>query len=130
MIDQLTTIASDIRDTLTPELPSGDTSGSCLHASIMLALAIKQFTGLTAIVRGGGDGTHGMIGTDCRVHGHYWVEVTAPSHGRILCDITADQFGHAPVLVITESSSLFSLYLAGEQSVIDQAVSSMLGKTE
>lgn len=100
----LLTIARDLRSIHLRMLQAAgaatDTAGSCLHASILLCQAINQFGVGRARICGGRpqDGTGYFDGRE--LHGHFWVEVL-DAHGlEWIVDITADQFGADPVVVI------------------------------
>lgn len=56
-----------------------------------------------------------------RLRGHYWVEVSLPDGTRGVADITADQFGHAPVRWLPLPAAT-TLYRPGDQGVVDEAV--------
>lgn len=97
-----------------------DPAGTCALASLMLRDAVNKFTPYPAVVRGGaGEFKEGAIDPEGNWHGHYWVEADAgPATGRVILDITADQFGWervvcAPVGVVGHR------YKPGDQSDVD-----------
>lgn len=77
-----------------------------------------------AVVCGGGDGRAGARDVHGILHGHYWVLATLHGPTCLVIDITADQFGHAPVRVLelTESDHW---YVRGDQATVDDAVRAM-----
>lgn len=128
-MDKLSNIANEIRSMIKQAFPNGESNGSCLHCSIALWAAITNFTDLKARVHGGGAGHGGMIGSDCKLHPHYWVQVV-DADDTLICDISADQFGHPAVIVAPKSSPIGQLYYPSEQNEIDiaaSAVASSLG---
>jgi len=115
-------IASQAREIfcrlLVDAVGTSQTKGSCLYASVLLSTLINQFGDCTkAVVRGGdGAGDGGYCAPDGSWYGHYWVEVAQASN-TLVADITADQFGLSPVLVLpmVEAHS----YVAGNQNLVD-----------
>ena len=93
-------------------LGSAETAGSCLFASVHLAMAVNKFSGWHARVKGG----H-FNAPDGRVHGHYWVQAWLNEASFIL-DITADQFGAATVQLLPESVA--QNYVADDDATIDR----------
>lgn len=78
-------------------LGHGETAGTCLFACVLLASLLEKFAGCTVRIRGGGDGVGGYFdGKAWR--GHYWVEAVDSQGLQWIADITADQFGAAPVV--------------------------------
>lgn len=77
-----------------------------------------------AVVCGGGDGVAGARDVNGVLRGHYWVLARLHDSTNIVIDITADQFGHAPVRVLelTESDHW---YVRGDQATVDDAVRAM-----
>jgi hypothetical protein len=86
---------------LSSAMGATETAGSCLYASVLLSQALSQFGGCTAQVCGGGleDETGYFDGHDWQPH--FWVEAKDYSGKEWLVDITADQFGAAPVVVLS-----------------------------
>lgn len=118
-------ICFEIRGILDRILESADiqcTAGTCLYASILLAKAISKFGNCDARICGG-DGLNdgGLLGTDSKWHGHYWVELTLTTGERFIADITGDQFGFAPVIVVPISIGR-SRYRPGDQEAVDLVV--------
>lgn len=115
------------RRSIEPGLPldlDGKTisAGACLHAALVVIMLCRRFWGYPCLVRGGHEGARDVRGV---WHGHYWVEVQVPAAGVFVVDITADQFGHAPVVVLTLEESR-SLYRPGVQSEVDNAFESIM----
>lgn len=97
---------------------SGTTEGSCAYATITAQLMFERFTDFRCSVRGGdGNQDGGYFDAAGIGHGHYWLEVETPD-GSYVVDITADQFGDAPVIV--EPTSRNRKYRPGDQQLVDQ----------
>lgn len=92
--------------------------GACLHACILLKPALEKFAGSTVEIRGG-DGLEdgGVLDTTGRMRGHYWLEGLSISGERFLADITADQFGLAPVVLLWPEDS-WERYRAGDEATV------------
>ena len=105
-----------------------ETKGSCLYAAILLARMLNAFGDCdSAIVRGGdGLGDGGYRDAKGAWHGHYWVEVDT-SAGKVIADITADQFWQPAVVVIPFAEAVG--YVAGDQSVVDEHISEQMDFT-
>ncbi|WP_227742893.1 hypothetical protein [Burkholderia gladioli] len=97
-------------------------AGSCLSASILLQQHLDKFLGCESVVRGG-DGLHdgGAKDTAGVWHGHYWVEGVTPDVFPFLADITADQFGWAPVVVLPLVDAR-ARYIPGDDDLCARAV--------
>lgn len=77
------------------------TAGTCLYGSILLQQALDRFGNCETVVRGGdGAGDGGAQDKTGAWHGHYWVEGRTQDGKPFLADITADQFGWPPVVVL------------------------------
>lgn len=96
-------------------------AGACLHASILLAVMLQRFGPWHVEIRGGGDGCAGARDTRGVLRGHYWAVAFDPSGESFVVDITADQFGYAPVEVIP-SAQAAGRYVAGPQEDVDRVV--------
>jgi len=95
-----------------------NTAGSCLYAAMLLSTSLTKFGGASAGVCGGDGRDGGLRGLDGVLHGHYWVEgQTAQGHA-FVADVTADQFGHAAVMVLPLQVGR-SVYQPGDQAVVD-----------
>lgn len=107
-------------------LGHGRMNGTCLYAAILCEALLRKFASLDPIIRGGdGEGDGGLV-IEGAPHGHYWVEVEY--QGRIhVVDITADQFGLAP-LVFAPKDSTPAAYVAGDQASVDAHVREMMSK--
>lgn len=126
--EAITELATSMRDifarVLQVALGTQETLNTCAYASICLAQALGRFLAVDAIVQGGDGRTDGAyVDRTGRPHGHYWVRATDLSDSsRYWCvDITADQFGDEPVVVLTRTQSL-SRYVPGDQLVVDEAI--------
>jgi hypothetical protein len=123
-IERLRSFAANTRKALEPGLHraadgSADSAGSCLYASVLLASLLNRYAIAEARVVGGGacEGI-GAISADGNWHGHYWVEARLAAGDVIVLDITADQFGHAPIRVLPWFEAAGS-YRAGDQGEVD-----------
>lgn len=116
--------AQHARKALQPGLLNGS-DGACLHASMLLAALMTKFGPCKPCIRGG-NGYLGFGATDLAGtwHGHYWLEALMPSGTFFIIDITADQFGFDPVVVIPLGES-GSRYKAGDQMEVDAAFSEL-----
>jgi hypothetical protein len=102
------------------------TAGACAYASIMVADALGRFLPVIAYVEGGGGGDGGYAGARGELFGHYWVRVC--SQGSSLSwvvDVTADQFGSPPVLVLP-SDEAAARYRPGDQQLCDAGIAELL----
>ena len=97
------------------------TEGSCLYGSYLLSKMLEQFLpGCSAAIRGGdGCGDGGYLDVQGVWHGHYWVEATT-LEGCFVVDVTADQFGAAPVVVLPVARAVH--YCPGNQALVDLQV--------
>lgn len=100
-----------------------DSRGSCLHASLLFAVLLLKLGPGRPVFRGGPDGM-GARGVDGSWYGHYWLEVGMPSGATYVVDITADQFGYEPVVLMPVERSR-ERYRAGEQAFVDRAVAEL-----
>ena len=121
--DELSSLATGLRDvfeeTLQVALGHSATKGACLYSCLLVRAAIKQSTGMRAVVRGGGGEHDGYRDSRGRLHGHSWVEATSRETGRWVVDITADQFGGPKTLVLPVAQAR-KHYVPGDQAVIDE----------
>ena len=87
---------------------------------MVLLILLRKFSSTQAVVRGGPDG-QGARDLEGNWRGHYWVESELPSGARFVVDVTADQFGHEPIVVLP-----FDLagerYRASKQGEVDEAL--------
>lgn len=123
-IADLKELASLARRSIEPGLPidgSGRplSTGSCLHACLIVVMLLKRFGNGKAAVRGGSDGA-GALDTSGKWRGHYWVEARTPSGQTFVVDVTADQFGHESVVVMPLGVSS-GRYRKGPQCEVDEA---------
>lgn len=103
-----------------------DSSGACLYAAFLLQQTLEKFAGCSVEIRGGdGAGDGGLRGLDGAWHGHYWAEVELQNGSRIVADITADQFGYEPVVVVPIGEAS-AQYVAGHQGTVDEAVAEIV----
>lgn len=101
-------------------LSHSDTKGTCLYAVILCSTLINKFTDHTAMIRGGDGLNDGGLFIGAGGHGHYWIEIDIVGT-RYIIDITADQFGLAPV-IISDAASLEARYISGDQRTVDDHV--------
>ncbi|WP_083698606.1 hypothetical protein [Alkanindiges hydrocarboniclasticus] len=95
-----------------------NTNGSCAYACYFAKYALDKFTDFRTAYRGGdGNGDGGYIDAHGNFHGHYWLEVLTAA-GSYIIDITADQFGDKPVVVLALNQT--SHYVAGCQKTVDE----------
>lgn len=95
-------------------------AGSCLHASLIFVLLLRRFGRGTARIRGGGPPTAGCLDRTGALRGHYWVDVLSLEGDAFVVDVTADQFGYEPVVVLPLPESL-QRYRPGPQDEVDEA---------
>ncbi|MEJ6003765.1 hypothetical protein [Paucibacter soli] len=115
-------LAQLARRSIEPGLQAGadgvaKSAGSCLYAALVVVLLCKKFGGYSAIVRGGPEGARDSKGI---WRGHYWVEVDVPSAGVFVVDVTADQFGYEPVVVLALEQAR-DRYQPGPQLDVNEA---------
>ena len=122
-------VAQLVRASIDPGLPiRGDgkarVTGACLCSSVLTALLLSKFGSGDATIRGGdGDTDGGALDADGNLRGHYWVELEARSGRRYVVDVTADQFGFIPVVVLQlEDVEARRRYRAGNQQLVDDHV--------
>lgn len=100
--------------------------GTCLYAAILLKQALERFAKCTVEIKGGGGlGDGGAMSLDGELQGHYWLEGLTSHEERFLADITADQFGHAPVVLLWSEDS-WAGYNAGNQAIVGAHVAGEL----
>ena len=107
------------------------TKGSCLYGAILLREMIANFgEGVVSVVIRGGDGRAdgGFTDPAGRSYGHYWVEVLNSS-GTYIVDITSDQFGGSPYLIVPLSDA-GGAYVAGDQALVDTHVSGEIAEMQ
>lgn len=95
-------------------------AGSCLQASLVFILLMRRFGGGSARIRGGAPPTAGCLDRSGTLRGHYWVEVLTAEGTTFVVDVTADQFGYEPVVVLPLPESL-QLYRPGPQDEVEEA---------
>lgn len=130
-IDELQELASLARQSLEPGLPRGaasapNSAGACLHACLVLVVLIKRFGRGVPSIRGGSVGA-GARDTLGQWRGHYWTVVRMPGGSEFVVDITADQFGHEPVVVMPLSAAS-DRYRYGPQAEVDAAFAEIAGE--
>lgn len=100
------------------------TKGSCAYAAYLLAATLRQFGDCRSAMVRGGDGEDGGFTTpDGVCHGHYWVEANTAA-GALVLDITADQFGHEPIVILPLADA--AQYRPGCQSIVDEHMRTLL----
>ena len=103
-----------------------NTAGTCLHGSILLQQALDRFADCETVVRGGdGAGDGGALDKTGAWHGHYWVEGLTRDGKPFLADITADQFGWPPIVVLPLEEGR-ERYQPGDDTVCGRAVENEL----
>lgn len=94
------------------------TAGSCAFAAYLLDSSVKRWLPtMHSCIRGGdGKADGGFFDAAGNGHGHYWVEIDDGSESWV-ADITADQFGEAPIclLRLTEAQGR---YVPGNQEYV------------
>lgn len=96
--------------------PGISTEGTCAFSTILVKNMLETRTSFNVTQKGGdGDGDGGYFDT-AGGHGHYWLEVDTPA-GAYVVDITADQFGGDPVVVVPATSPQ---YVPGDQQLVDE----------
>jgi hypothetical protein len=121
---------------LATALGSTNTEGSCFYACLLLRESINRFTWFRAIVRGGDGVTAGFRDRTGTLRAHYWLEAEPdPEHLEacetaevLTVDITGDQFGAPPVVMVPVSASS-AQYIPGDQAEVDEHVR-LFGLTE
>lgn len=118
--DELKIIANHTRQVflamLEDSMPGKDTEGACAYATLLLKSMLFTHTEFTTTPKGGdGQGDGGYFDAT-RGHGHYWLEVDTPA-GAYVVDITADQFGADPVVVVPANNPQ---YVPGNQQLVDE----------
>jgi hypothetical protein len=123
-------ISSDIRGVfetmLVSSIGTAQIGGACLHAAVLLASILTKFAGASTLVCGGSppiDG--GLLDTKGVCRGHYWVEGVCTSGEAFIADITADQFGYEPVVVLLLSEGRLR-YQPGDAALVAEHVAEEL----
>lgn len=101
-------------------------AGACLHACLVVVMLVKQFGRGIPVVRGGSDGA-GALDSSGKWCGHYWVEIQMPSSSKFVMDITADQFGYAPIVVMPLNAASLR-YCKGPQTEVDEAFAELVAE--
>lgn len=93
-----------------------------MYASILLRQSLDKFGGCDARICGG-DGANdgGAADVNGKWHGHYWVEGRTESGFDFIADITADQFGFEPVVLMPVSLGRCR-YVPGNDKTVQDAV--------
>ena len=132
-LEQIMEVCSGTReifDQLIAEAGIPGVAGSCLHASILLQINLDGFCGTRTRVCGGegeDEGDCGALDSAGRWRGHYWVEgVTCAGEG-FVADITADQFGWPPVVLMPLASAR-DRYRRRDDDLVDEVVQEELVK--
>lgn len=121
-------IASEVRslfmEVLKTSLQKDDSDGSCAYACILAKQLFDQFSDFKSVFRGGnGKDDGGYIDSQGVKHGHYWLEVDTGT-GQFIVDITADQFGAKPIVVLP--LILNNQYLDGDQQTVESHMAEIL----
>ena len=111
---------------LQDSIKSTDTKGSCAFACYFAKHAFEQFTDYKVFYRGGdGNGDGGYLDQKGQSQGHYWLELITTSGNSFIVDLTSDQFGDEPVVVIPLAEN--ARYVNGCQETIDDHFTDFLG---
>lgn len=104
------------------------TKGCCAHATFLTWQCFEKFSSYQCILRGG-DGAEdgGYIDVSGNRHGHYWLQV-ATETGAYIVDITADQFGAPPVVVLPLHNN--DQYMPGDQELVDKQFNQLFAEIE
>ncbi|KVP17234.1 hypothetical protein WJ84_03005 [Burkholderia ubonensis] len=94
------------------------TAGSCAFAAYLLDFSVQRWLPqMRSCVRGGdGKADGGFFDATGNGHGHYWVEID-DGRERWVADITADQFGEAPICLLRLSEAQ-GRYVPGNQELV------------
>jgi hypothetical protein len=98
------------------------TKGACFYAANLLSELACKFLRLESAVCGG-DGAQdgGYFDAQGRGFGHYWAEVVDGQANHWVLDITADQFGDAPVVILLAADAR-DKYRLGSRALIDAQI--------
>lgn len=121
--EQLFELAKVARKSLEGGLPVDecgrhDSAGSCLHGCLLFAVLLKSYTSVQFVIRGGSE-AFGALDMRGNLQGHYWVEASLENGEVFIVDLTADQFGYLPVVVLPLNNSR-DRYISGSQDEIDE----------
>lgn len=130
--DELLKMVADIRaqfvHILSLSINTSDTKGSCAFACFLAKELMQRFTKFKIMIRGGdGLGDGGYRAADGNMHGHYWLEVGC-THETYIVDITADQFGSEPVVILPLAAA--NQYINGCQDIVDDHFTDFLENLE
>ena len=89
-------------------------------------MLMRRFGRGVPAVRGGSDGA-GALDTSGNWCGHYWVETKMPSGSTFIVDVTADQFGHAAVVVMPLDAAS-ARYRSAAQADVDEAFAELVAE--
>lgn len=97
------------------------TAGSCAFAAYLLDFSVKRWAPqLRSCVRGGdGKADGGFFDATGKGHGHYWVEIDDGDE-RWVADITADQFGEAPICLLRLAEAQGRYVPGNQEDVLEQ----------
>lgn len=102
---------------------STTTKGTCLYAAFLCAQVIRKFSGFPTRIRGGDGELKKGINIQGACHGYYRTEVSVNGY-RYIVDITADQFGLPPVIVVDVVED-YLRYSPGLQAAVDAHVNDL-----
>ena len=113
---------------LEDSIKSTDTKGSCAYACYLAKQSFDKFTDYNVVYRGGdGQGDGGYLDDQGQSQGHYWLELTTTLGNSFIVDLTADQFGDEPVVVMPLAEN--NKYISGCQDIIDDHFTDFLNQT-
>lgn len=96
--------------------------GTCLFACLLLKESLERFADCTVDICGGDGQEDGWVfDTAGAKRGHYWTEGVTPGGARFLADITADQFGHEPIVLLWREDS-WETYQPGDAARVSSHV--------
>ncbi|WP_157657820.1 hypothetical protein [Burkholderia ubonensis] len=97
------------------------TAGSCAFAAYLLDFSVKRWLPqMRSCVRGGdGKADGGFFDATGNGHGHYWVEIDDGAESWV-ADITADQFGEAPICLLRLTEAQGRYVPGNQENVLEQ----------